>query len=97
MIPRIKSVKPVEGFKLHVIFDDGKDVIYDVGDDIKSIPNYADLKIIYGLFNVTLPKGTVDKIHSYGFAANAFARELIIAELEKLDKARSEKSDKTRH
>lgn len=36
--------------------------------------------------NVTLPKGTVDKIHSYGFAANSFARSLIIAELEKLDR-----------
>lgn len=51
MIPRIKSMKPVEGFKLHVIFDDGRDVIYDVEDDIKNTPGYADLKTICGLFN----------------------------------------------
>lgn len=51
MIPRIKSIKPMEGFKLHVVFDDGRDVLYDVGEDIKNIPSYEDLKTVYGLFN----------------------------------------------
>ena len=50
MIPRIKSVKPLEGYLLHVIFDDGKDCIYDVNDDINTIEEYKDLKTIYGLF-----------------------------------------------
>ena len=51
MIPRIKSIKPMEGFRLHVDFDDGRDVLYDVEEDIKNIPSYKDLKTIHGLFN----------------------------------------------
>lgn len=50
MIPRIKSVKPLDNYVLHVIFDDGKDVLYDVKEDIQSISSYEDLKIIHGLF-----------------------------------------------
>jgi hypothetical protein len=51
MIPKIKSIKPMEGFRLHVVFDDGRDVLYDVEEDIKNIPSYKDLKTIHGLFN----------------------------------------------
>ena len=29
MIPKIKSVKPLENFILYVVFDDGKTVYYD--------------------------------------------------------------------
>ncbi len=50
MIPRIKSIKPLQGYLLHVISDDGKDCIYDVNDDINTIQEYEDLKNIYGLF-----------------------------------------------
>ena len=50
MIPRIKSVKPLNGYLLHVIFDDGKDCIYDVNDDINTSKSYEDLKKINGLF-----------------------------------------------
>ena len=50
MIPRIKSVKPISDYKLYVIFDDGKTVIYNVKDDIDTIDN-KDLETIYGLFN----------------------------------------------
>ena len=50
MIPRIKSVKPLEKYMLHVIFDDGRDCLYDVGEDIENIKGYEDLKIIHGLF-----------------------------------------------
>lgn len=50
MIPRIKSIKPLDNYMLHVVFDDGKSVFYDVKEDIQSIPNYEDLKNIYGLF-----------------------------------------------
>lgn len=50
MLPRIKSVKPLKGYLLQVIFDDGKDCIYDVNDDISSIEAYKDLKNIHGLF-----------------------------------------------
>ena len=39
-----------QGYLLHVIFDDGKDCIYDVNDDINTIEEYKDLKTICGLF-----------------------------------------------
>lgn len=50
MIPRIKSVKPLENYVLNIVFDDGKDVLYDVMDDIQTIPSYEALKTIHGLF-----------------------------------------------
>lgn len=50
MIPRIKKLEPLENYLLHVIFDDGKEVIYDVKDDIKNIPDYSVLMTTYGLF-----------------------------------------------
>ena len=50
MIPRIKSVKPMKNYMLEVDFDDGKKVLYDVNDDIATLPGYEDLKNIYGLF-----------------------------------------------
>ena len=48
--PRIKSVKPLENYMLYVVFDDGRNCLYDVGEDIKNIKGYEDLKTIYGLF-----------------------------------------------
>ena len=51
MIPRIKSVNTKGNYKLDVFFDDGKHVLYDVSDDIKNIPDFADLKTQYALFN----------------------------------------------
>lgn len=50
MIPRIKSLKPLDNYVLHVVFDDGKEVVYDVKDDIAAIDSYKDLENIYGLF-----------------------------------------------
>ncbi len=50
MIPRIKSIKPLPDFILNVIFDDGRDVLYDVKDDM-GLPGYSDLRTIYGLFD----------------------------------------------
>ena len=51
MIPKIKSIKPLDGYLLHVVFDDGKDVLYDVGDDIQTISSYKNLETVHGLFN----------------------------------------------
>lgn len=51
MIPRIREVKPLPGYMLNVLFDDGKSVIYDVKEDIEQIPSYRELEEIYGLFN----------------------------------------------
>ena len=50
MIPRIKSYKPLEDYQLLVIFDDGKRVLYNVADDIATLPDFAELKTEYGLF-----------------------------------------------
>lgn len=50
MIPRIKSIEPLENYVLHVVFDDGKDVLYDVKDDMQTIESYKDLETIRGLF-----------------------------------------------
>ena len=36
--------------------------------------------------NVILPKGTIERINSYGLKTNAFARELILAALERMDR-----------
>ena len=30
MIPKIKNIKPIDGFMLQVVFDDGKNVLYNV-------------------------------------------------------------------
>ena len=50
MIPRIKRVKPLDNYVLNVVFDDGKDVLYNVADDIRNIPSYQDLQAVHGLF-----------------------------------------------
>ena len=38
--------------------------------------------------NVILPQGTIDRINSYGLKTSTFARELILAELDKMDRMR---------
>ena len=45
-----KEHKATKGLLLHVVFDDGKDCIYDVNDDINTIKGYEDLRNIHGLF-----------------------------------------------
>ena len=51
MIMRIKDIKPLEDFKLFVTFDDGKSVIYNVKEDMETLPGYNDLENITGLFS----------------------------------------------
>lgn len=79
MIPRIKSIRPMEDYVLQVTFDDGKSVLYDMNEDIDILPGYSDLKNIQGLFtqvkvdksrtcvfwnnNIDLPS---DTIYEYG-------------------------------
>lgn len=50
MIIKIKDLKVLEKYKLLVTFDNEKKVVYNVEDDINSIPSYSDLKNIPGLF-----------------------------------------------
>ena len=55
MFPRIKELKPLKDYKLYVVFDNGKSVVYDVKDDINSIKDFSPLKTETGLFeNVQL-------------------------------------------
>ena len=50
MIPKIKTVDPLPDYKLKVLFDDGKTVIYNVKEDIETIESYKDLAVVQGLF-----------------------------------------------
>ena len=50
MLPRIKSLRPVDNYCLDIVFDDGKHVLYDVKSDIDDIPSYKALMTIHGLF-----------------------------------------------
>lgn len=48
---KIKKIEPSLNFTLKVEFDDGKKVVYDVKDDMNTLPRYDDLRKIVGLFN----------------------------------------------
>ena len=50
MIPRIKTLIPLNGYQLLVGFDDGQRVRYDVAEDIATLPAFASLKTECGLF-----------------------------------------------
>lgn len=50
MIPRIKIVEAREDFKLFVRFDDGREVLYDVKEDIAVIPDFKPLETTFGLW-----------------------------------------------
>ena len=51
MIPRIKYIEPKTEYKLLVVFDSGDKVIYDVKDDIDTLPDFKILLTENGLFN----------------------------------------------
>ena len=50
MIPRIKTLAVLDDFRLAVEFDDGYKVIYDVKEDIETLPSFRPLSEIFGLF-----------------------------------------------
>lgn len=83
MIPKIKSVKPKAGYKIEVLFYDGTKVLYDLKDDIKSLPRYDELKKVEELYkNVQLDESKTcvfwndyidlpsDTIYEYGNKIN---------------------------
>lgn len=49
MIQRIHSVEPLPDYQLRVAFDDGRQVLYDVKEDM-NLPGYELLRQVYGLF-----------------------------------------------
>lgn len=50
MIPRIKSIVDKNEYKLEVLFEDGKKVLYDVSEDIREVSAFQDLVTIKGLW-----------------------------------------------
>ena len=50
MIPRIRSIKPLKNYTLQVTFDDNREIIYDVKEDIDTIEEFKDLESIPGFF-----------------------------------------------
>lgn len=50
MIPRIKEISILDNFVLKVSFDDGRKVLYDVKEDINTLPAFKDLQDQEGLF-----------------------------------------------
>ena len=50
-LPRIKTVVPMDGYKLSVLFDDGRKVVYNVAEDIDTIGAFSDLKTVEGLWS----------------------------------------------
>ena len=50
MIPRIKTLETLPNYTLALTFDDGRSVLYDMQDDIATLPSYDDLERIEGLF-----------------------------------------------
>lgn len=51
MIPKIKELKVLKNYILQVAFDDGREVIYNVEEDISAIKSYEPLKSTKGLFS----------------------------------------------
>ncbi len=50
MLPRIKSVKTCKDYILDIVFDDDRNVLYDMNEDIDTLPGYGELKSTLGLF-----------------------------------------------
>ena len=50
MIPRIKSIRPLQDYILQVCFDNGVKVLYDVKDDIRTLKDFKVLETECGLF-----------------------------------------------
>lgn len=44
MLIKIKAVKPLDNFILSVVFDDDRHVLYDMNEDIDTLPHYDDLR-----------------------------------------------------
>ena len=49
MIQKISRIQPLPGFRLFVLFDDGKRVVYNVDEDM-NLPGYDALRTVHGLF-----------------------------------------------
>lgn len=62
-LPRIKTVVPMDGYRLSVLFDDGKKVVYNVAEDIETVGVFSDLRTVEGLW----PQVQLDKSRTVVF------------------------------
>ena len=46
ILPKINCVEALPDYRLSVVFDDGKAVVYDVGEDMKQIGEFRLLKLV---------------------------------------------------
>ena len=44
LIPRIKAIEALDNLVLHVTFDGGEQVLYDVKEDVENIPDFRRLE-----------------------------------------------------
>ena len=44
MIPRIKAIEALDNLVLHITFDSGEQVLYDVKEDVENIPDFKPLE-----------------------------------------------------
>lgn len=44
MIPKIKAIEALDNLVLHVTFDSGEQVLYDVKEDVENIPDFKPLE-----------------------------------------------------
>ena len=44
MTPRIRELKALSNYRLFALFDDGKRVVYDVAEDMRTLPSYGLLR-----------------------------------------------------
>ena len=89
MIPRISKLSILDDYILFVEFDDGYKVMYDVKDDINTLPSFRALVDVHGLFyqaQLDTSRTCVywndeidlasDSIYEYGKAAYLFAESV---------------------
>lgn len=50
MIPKIKKIEALNNLMLYVTFEGGEEVLYDVKDDLKDIPDFRPLETEPNLF-----------------------------------------------
>ena len=50
MVPRISRIQALPNYMLAVSFDDGKQVLYDVKEDMRELPGYSILGSVVGMF-----------------------------------------------
>ena len=65
ILPKINCVEALPDYRLSVVFDDGKAVVYDVGEDINQIGEFRLLKQVPHLWEQMKVDGTNSLLFVY--------------------------------